>query len=80
MDPVLADMIGQFRSAQDRGVAVVTEVLGPTLGVRLPASNLEWVTICGECGLSKRCHVNGIGVYAHGFGIELVFDGLLSPG
>jgi hypothetical protein len=76
VNPVLADMIGQFRSAQDRGVAVVIEVLGPALGVRRPASNSEWVFICGKCGLSKRCQVNGIGVYAHGYGIELSFDGL----
>jgi hypothetical protein len=74
MNPVLAEMIGQFRSAQDRGVAVISEVLGPALGVRLPGSNLEWVIICGDCGLSKRLEVNGIGVYAHGYGIELILD------
>lgn len=77
MNPVLADMIGRFRSAQDRGVAFVTEVLGPALGVRRPESNREWVSICRECGLSWRsCRVDGVGVYAHGFGIELAFAGL----
>jgi hypothetical protein len=75
MNPVLADMIARFRSAQDRGVAAVAEVLGPVLGVRLPASNREWVSICAECGLCGVVrHVNGIGVYAHGNGIELVLD------
>src|SRR5262245_24256312 len=76
MNPVLADMIGRFRSAQDRGVAWISQVLGPTLGVRLPASNREWVTICAESGLYKVRRVNGLGVYAHGFGIELTLDGL----
>jgi len=76
MNPVLAEMIGRFRSAQDRGVAFVTDVLGPALGVRRPASNREWVAICGDCGLLKRRHLEGVEVYAHGFGIELIFDGL----
>jgi uncharacterized protein DUF6896 len=76
MNPVLADMVRRFRSAQDRGVAAVAEVLGPALGVRLPASNREWVSICVDCGLYKVRHVNGIGVYAHGYGIELTLDGL----
>jgi hypothetical protein len=76
MDPVLAAMIGRFRSAQDRAVAFITGVLGPTLGVRLPASNREWAIIWGECGLSRRCQVSGVGIYAHGYGIELIFDGV----
>jgi hypothetical protein len=77
MNPILADMIARFRAAQDRGVAVVSDVLGPALGIRLPASNREWVAICGEPGLYKIRHLNGIEVYAHGFGIELAFDGLV---
>lgn len=76
MNPVLADMIGRFRQAQDLGVAAVIEVLGPALGVRPPASNVEWVVMCGELGLYKICECNGVGVYAHGFGIELIFDDL----
>jgi len=71
MNPILADAIARFRAAQDRGVAAVLEVLGPTLGVRLPASNCEWVSICAECGLYGVRWVNGIEVYAHGYGIEL---------
>ena len=76
MNPVLVDIIEPFRSAQDRGVAAIAEILGPALGVRLPASNREWVSICAECGLHKGRRVNGLGVYAHGYGIELTLDGL----
>jgi len=76
MNPILADMIGRFRSAQDRGVAVIAEVLGPEFGARLPATNREWVTICEECGLYEVRHVDDVGVYAHGYGIELALDGL----
>jgi hypothetical protein len=76
MNPVLADMIGRFRAAQDRGVVAIVEVLDPALGVRLPASNREWVTICAESGLYKVRRVDGLVVYAHGYGIELTLDGV----
>jgi hypothetical protein len=48
-------------------------VLGPTLGVRLPRSNREWVAICSESGLYHVRRVNGLGVYAHGYGVEITF-------
>jgi hypothetical protein len=76
MNRVLADMIRRFRSAQNRGVAAFVEILGPALGTRLPASNREWVTICAESGLYKVRRVNGLGFYAHGYGIELTLDGV----
>jgi hypothetical protein len=76
MNPVLADMIRRFRSAQDRGVAAIVQVLGPALGLRLPALNREWVTICARSGLYKVRRVNRLGVYAHGYGIELTLDGV----
>ena len=76
MNPVLAELIGRFRSAQDRGVGVVDERLGPALGVRRPASNREWVAICAESGLYYLRRIDGIGVYAHGYGIELILDGV----
>jgi hypothetical protein len=76
MHPVLANLINRFRAAQDYGVALVRDVLGGALGVRLPTSNHEWVTICAECGLYQIGWVNGIEVYAHGYGIELTVDGL----
>jgi len=76
MHHVLADMIARFRDAQDRAVGVLVGVLADTLGIRVPTSNREWVTICAECGLYNTRRVNGIEVYAHGFGIELVLDGV----
>jgi hypothetical protein len=72
MNLILADVIARFRRAQDCGVAVVVDVLAPTLDVRLPASNREWVAICAECGLYHVRWVNGIEIYVHGYGIELV--------
>jgi hypothetical protein len=76
VSPSLLDLIQRFRHAQDRGVAFVADVLGPTLGVRLPRSGNEWVAISGESGLYRVRWVNGVEVYSHGYGIELIFDGL----
>ena len=76
MHPVLANLINRFRAAQDYGVTLVRDVLGSAVGVRLPTSNHEWVTICAECGLYQIDWVSGIEVYAHGYGIELIVDGL----
>jgi hypothetical protein len=76
MHPVLANLINRFRADQDYGVSLVRDVLGSTLGVRLPTSNREWVAICAEYGLYHVRWVNGIEVYAHGYGIELIADGL----
>jgi hypothetical protein len=73
MNPILQEIIARFRAAQDRGVAAVVGVLGPTLGVRLPASNREWVAICSESGLYHVRRVNGLEVYAHGYGLEIAF-------
>lgn len=69
----LLELIERFRTAQDRGVAFVADVLGPVLGVRLPRSPREWVGICGETGLYHARWVNGVEVYSHGYGIELTF-------
>lgn len=76
MSPSLVTLIERFREAQDRGVSFIVGVLGPTLGVRLPNSPMEWLTICGETGLYNTRWVNGVAVYTHGYGIELIFDGL----
>jgi hypothetical protein len=76
MHPSLVTLIERFREAQDRGVAFIVDVLGPALGVRLPKSPTEWVTICGETGLYNVRWVNGVEVYSHGYGIELSFGGL----
>jgi hypothetical protein len=72
----LLTLIERFREAQDRGVAFIVNVLGPTLGVRLPTSPSDWVAICGETGLYNVRWINGVEVYSHGYGIELVIDGL----
>jgi hypothetical protein len=37
---------------------------------------MEWVTICGETGLYNVRWMNGVDVYSHGYGIELIFGGL----
>jgi hypothetical protein len=76
MHPQLLDIIDSFRQAQDRGVRWIVEVLGSILGVPLPKSNREWVTICGEYGLYQIHRVNGVEIYAHGYGIELIFPDL----
>lgn len=76
MNPILKDMIEWIRAAQDRGVAAVAEVLGPALGVRRPASNREWVGMSGRCGVNRVRRLDGIEFYAHGYGIELVLDGV----
>lgn len=76
MRPSLVPLIERFRKAQDSGVAFIVEVLGPALGVRLPNSPMEWVTICGETGLYNARWISGVGVYSHGYGIELTFAGL----
>jgi hypothetical protein len=75
--PSLVALIERFRAARDRGVAFIVDVLGPTLGVRLPRTPGEWVAICGEAGLYKVRWVNGVEVYAHGYGVELDFGGLV---
>jgi len=72
----LVALIERFRAAQDRGVGFIVDVLGPTLGVRLPASPMEWVGICGETGLYNVRWINGVEVYSHGYGIELIFGAL----
>lgn len=76
MHPSLAALIGRFRAAQDRGVRFVADVLGPALGVRLPSTTGEWVAICGGTGLYNVRWINGVEVYSHGYGIELIFAGL----
>lgn len=75
MHPRLNALIERFRCAQDFGVAIITGVLGPTLGVGLPTSGRDWLRICGETGLYNVRWINGIEVYTHGYGIELDIDG-----
>jgi hypothetical protein len=74
--PSLVALIERFREAQDWGVAFIVDVLGPTLGVRLPSSPMEWVKICDETGLYNVRWINGVEVYSHGYGIEFICGGL----
>ena len=76
MHPSLLHLIERFRAAQDRAVAFVAGPLRDVLGVRLPTSNREWVTISSGTGLYGVRWVNGVEVYAHGYGIELTFTDL----
>jgi Domain of unknown function (DUF6896) len=76
MDSTLATMIERFRAAQDRAVALLANELAKPLRIRLPKSNRDWVTICAESGLYKVRRFNGVEIYAHGYGVELVTDGI----
>jgi hypothetical protein len=57
-------------------VGFIVDVLGPTLGVKLPTSNREWVRHSGEVGLHNVRWVNRVEVCTHGYGIELIFPDL----
>jgi hypothetical protein len=76
MHSALVNLIERFREAQDRGVEFIVGVLGPALGVRLPINPYDWIKICGETGLYNVRWINSVEVYTHGYGIELVIDGL----
>ena len=67
MNPVLDNLIGQFRVAQDIGVATLTE----KLKIPRPPSNREWPFMCIEQKINNRCELQGIGIYSHGYGIEM---------
>ena len=67
MNPLLDNLIERFRAAQDIGVRTLTE----RLGIPPPKSNLEWPSICIDHNISRRCSVVGVGIYTHGFGVEL---------
>jgi hypothetical protein len=69
MNAILADIIRRFRAAQDRGVATLLR-----LGVPLPASNREWGRLCAARGIYQTRELDGIGIYVHGYGIELILD------
>src|SRR5690349_10014956 len=73
MNPALAETIERFRASQDRAVLAIQDLLGPTLGVRLPSSGQDWIEICDECGLHDIRSVCGIPIYSHGYGIEFKF-------
>ena len=67
MKPELNTLIERFRTAQDIGVDTLIRVLG----FPLPASNRDWFRYCCDNGVYSLKERNGIGIYAHGYGIEL---------
>jgi hypothetical protein len=69
MNPSLAAIIERFRAAQDRAVAMLDDLLG----IPRPSSNRDWIKVCAECGLYNVRSVNGIEVYTHGYGVELIY-------
>jgi hypothetical protein len=72
MNPELESLIKQFRTAQDVGVATIRD----TLSIPLPKSGPDWVHYCCANGLQKINELNGIPIYAHGYGIQLKIDDL----
>ena len=67
MTPELETLIKHFRAAQDAGVATIRD----TLKLPFPTSGPDWVHYCCAHGLQKITELNGIPIYAHGYGIEL---------
>jgi len=67
MNPTLNSLIERFRNAQDVGVKTLTK----SLNVPRPSSGLDWVLYCAEHGLHDLDKLGDVGIYAHGYGIEL---------
>ncbi|MCA9175244.1 MAG: hypothetical protein KDB14_12235 [Planctomycetales bacterium] len=65
-------LIQYFRDAQDIGVATIRDVLQ----MPLPKSGLDWVQYCCNHGIQRLKELNGVPIYAHGFGIELTLGEL----
>lgn len=72
MFPILDTLINRFRDAQDVAVATLIH----QLNIPQPESNRAWSLYCAENGLHQTRELNGIGIYAHGYGIELKIDEL----
>lgn len=72
MDPLLYDLIGKFRLAQDAAVAFLIDVAN----VPWPASNRQWAFYCYDaCRQAKL--PPGAQLKPHGYGVEVIADGLL---
>lgn len=72
MNPHLDSLIERFRDAQDVGVRTLTE----KLQIPRPASGVEWVFLCIEHDLNKQHSLQGVGIYTHGYGVELKISDL----
>jgi hypothetical protein len=73
MNTTLEQVIADFRQAQDRAVATIRD----DLKWKLPPSNRDWVFLCGSEGYYGIRELNGIKIYAHGYGIELKYPDLI---
>ena len=72
MLPALDILIDRFRTAQD--IAVHTLIY--KLNIPQPQSDRAWAFYCAENDLHQTRELNGIGIHAHGYGIELRIDDL----
>ena len=68
MKQELDELIGEFRSAQDRAVAFLSR----ELGIPRPDTNRDWVRIWYAHELQKPGVRNGVHIDCHGYGVELV--------
>ena len=71
MQPVLDTLIDRFRKAQD----IAVDTLIHRLNIPQPETNRAWPSYCAENWLHQTRELNGIGIYAHGYGVELKIDG-----
>ena len=67
MHPLLDTLIERFRDAQDTSVRVLTE----KLEIPQPTSDHDWPCVCIDHSISRRCRLQDVGIYTHGFGVEL---------
>lgn len=64
----LDTLIEQFRFAQDIGVSTLVN----RVGLPVPNSAHDWAAYCSDNGLARiNRTINGVGMYAHGHGVEL---------
>jgi hypothetical protein len=72
MNAELDTLIEHFRSAQDIGVTTLVD----SMGLKIPSSGHDWVVYCCDNELAKESVINGVGIYTHGYGVELKIGNL----
>ena len=73
MQPELRTLIDHFREAQDKGVQTLVRVLR----LPLPPSGRDWVLYCEKNDIHGLRELRGVGIYAHGYGVELKIGDLI---
>ena len=73
MNATLDTLIEKFRAAQDIGVATLEN----DLKIPRPSSGLDWVHYCIKNNLSEVEDLRGVGIYTHGYGVELTIGALI---